>query len=334
LVTWNKIFAPGSFERNAFSTLAESGSGWLLLILGLGSAAIKETAFMKILVLGGTRYFGKRLIHQLMNENHQISVLSRGNVSDDFGSSVTRLIADRTQQQSLEAAIGSQRFDVVVDQICMTASDAKVATNVFQGKINHYVMTSTLSVYPWGANLTEDIIKPQKYKPAPATSPREVYSEGKRAAEHYFATQAQFPVGFVRIPIVLGEDDYTLRLSSQIERIKKQEPVFYPNLNAQMGFIHSEDAASALHWMIHHQKAGTYNFATEDVISMRDLVSLIEEHTGKQANLLIERLEEAHSPFGVPEHWYMNVGKAKKEGFEAEKLSAWLSPLIRKLSRG
>lgn len=40
---------------------------------------------MKILVIGGTRYFGKRLVHKLVEDGHNLWVMSRGQVGDDFG---------------------------------------------------------------------------------------------------------------------------------------------------------------------------------------------------------------------------------------------------------
>lgn len=40
---------------------------------------------MKILMLGGTKYFGRRLVHLLIQDGHDITVATRGNTEDDFG---------------------------------------------------------------------------------------------------------------------------------------------------------------------------------------------------------------------------------------------------------
>lgn len=43
---------------------------------------------MKILVLGGTRFFGRRLVHMLIEDGHDVTIATRGLAQDDFGSSV------------------------------------------------------------------------------------------------------------------------------------------------------------------------------------------------------------------------------------------------------
>ncbi|MBV2168272.1 MAG: NAD-dependent epimerase/dehydratase family protein [Bdellovibrio sp.] len=289
---------------------------------------------MKILVIGGTRYFGKRLVHLLLKQGHELWVLSRGQVEDDFGASVHRLKADRSHKEALLQATSGLEFDVVMDQVCMNATQAALACEVFAQKTKHYVMTSTLSVYPLGADLKEKEVDPLQYQPKPATNPAEEYAEGKRAAENHFATKAPFTWAFARFPVVVGEDDYTLRLHNQVKRVLEAKGIYYPNLNAQFSFITSEDAAKALFWLIENRKQGAYNFASEDAISLRKLIEEIELVTGKKASLLERPDQEAWSPFGIPEDWYMNTEKAQSEGFTCQPLREWLRPLLKKISDG
>ncbi|WP_374075192.1 NAD-dependent epimerase/dehydratase family protein [Bdellovibrio bacteriovorus] len=287
---------------------------------------------MKVLVIGGTRYFGKRLVHYLINEGHEVWVMSRGQVEDDFGAKVHRLKADRSSKVEMTHALGNLQFDVVVDQVCMNAQQALIATEVFAEKTSFYVMTSTMSVYDWGANLREDEVNPFLYQKKTPKNPMEEYAEGKRSAENVFAGQNSFAWAFARFPIVLGEDDYTLRLHGQVEKVKSGAPIYYPNLNARFSFISSEDAAKSLLWLIHGRREGIYNFASEDTLQLGELVGLIEKTTGKKAHLLSEPSEAAWSPFGIPSDWYLNVEKAKREGFQAKPLNEWLIPLVQKIS--
>nr|WP_295898997.1 NAD-dependent epimerase/dehydratase family protein [uncultured Bdellovibrio sp.] len=287
---------------------------------------------MKVLVIGGTRYFGKRLVHSLINEGHEIWVVSRGQVEDDFGAKVHRLKADRNNKADLAKAVERLKFDVVVDQVCMNAEQAKAAVEIFAEKTPFYVMTSTMSVYNWGANLREEEVNPFMYHAQTPKNPMEEYAEGKRSAENVFANQNFFKWAFARFPVVVGEDDYTLRLHNQVKRVKEGSPIYYPNLEARFSFITSEDAARSLLWLVHGRREGIFNFASEDVLKLGELVGMIEKMTGKKAHLLKEPSEEAWSPFGIPSDWFMNVDKAKSEGFQAKPLKEWMGPLLQKMN--
>ncbi|WP_413289174.1 NAD-dependent epimerase/dehydratase family protein [Bdellovibrio sp. HCB337] len=287
---------------------------------------------MKILVLGGTRYFGKRLVHSLIAKNHDVTVLTRGNTKDDFGSKVKHLEADRTQLESMKKALGDKTFDVVVDNICMTAKDVEISLELFSGKIKHYVMTSTVSVYHFGANLKEGDFNPLTYQAVAPTNPAEVYAEGKRAAENVFAAKAPFKWAFARIPVVVGEDDYTERLLKQVQSIKTGKPLYYPNLDAKFSFIRSEDAANALLWIIENHKEGIYNFASEEPMVLRSLVHLIEKVVDKKVSLSDKASQEYWSPYGIPADWYVNVSKAFGEGYRAPQVMEWMPGLIKVLA--
>lgn len=283
---------------------------------------------MKILVLGGTRYFGRRLVHKLLNKNYEVSVLSRGNVKDDFGLQVERLIADRRDEVSMTKALTGRSFDIVVDQVCLTPEDANLSVKLLSNKISHYIMTSTLSVYDWGANLSESAFEAKSYQPRKATTPMEEYAEGKRAAEFIFATQTNFPVSFARFPVVVGEDDYTERLLGQVRSVKNGEEIYYPNLEAKFSFITSEDAARALFWLLENRKTGPYNFAAADAFTLKELIQKIECIAGTSAKLLAKEDIAKFSPFGIPLSWYMNVEKAAQEGFTASSHRDWLESLL------
>ncbi|GLB29921.1 hypothetical protein LAD12857_18440 [Lacrimispora amygdalina] len=57
---------------------------------------------MKILMFGGTRFFGIHTVNELIKNGHDVSIATRGITSDKFGSSVKRIILDRNNQESLK----------------------------------------------------------------------------------------------------------------------------------------------------------------------------------------------------------------------------------------
>ena len=45
----------------------------------------------KVLVLGGTRFFGKHLVEVLLQAGHDVTIATRGVTEDSFGSAVKRI---------------------------------------------------------------------------------------------------------------------------------------------------------------------------------------------------------------------------------------------------
>src|SRR5690606_7688395 len=103
------------------------------------------------------------------------TILSRGKVADPFGPHVARLIADRTKKDELMQVLKGKQYDCVVDQICMNATDMENAIEALKDKTSHYVLTSTLSVYPLGHDLKEEEIDPLEFTPFTPTNPMEEY---------------------------------------------------------------------------------------------------------------------------------------------------------------
>ncbi|HEU5139307.1 MAG TPA: NAD-dependent epimerase/dehydratase family protein [Bacillales bacterium] len=288
---------------------------------------------MKILVLGGTRFFGKRLVENLINHGDQVTIGTRGQTKDPFGNKVNRVQLDRFDQDSLKAAVGSESWDVVYDQICYSPNDALNACEVFGGKVDRYIFTSSMSVY----DLSEVPIKEEAYDPY--TYPVEKgdrdqfsYSEGKRLAEAVFFQHADFPVTAVRIPIVMGTDDYTERLLFHIERVKDGRSLGMPNKEAKLSFISSEEAADFLEWAGKSELNRPVNACADGDISLDELLGLIEEAVGRKAIVKEEAVEEDRSPYGIPSSWIMNNTKAKEAGYVFTSLRDWLPGLIRELA--
>lgn len=151
--------------------------------------------------------------------------------------------------------------------------------------------------------------------------------EGKRLAEAVMFQQASFPVAVVRIPIVLGTDDYTRRLHFHIEHIRRGKPIAIDG-RPQMSFITAGEDADFLHWLGSADITGPVNACSNGTVTMGALIHMIEEVTGQRA-VLVEPADEAHrSPFNIPESWFMDTTKARSAGFSFLDLNAWLPELI------
>lgn len=289
---------------------------------------------MKILVLGGTRFFGKKLVQLLIEEGHDVTIATRGNVQHPFGSQVKQVKVDRKNASSLKDAVGEEHWDIVYDNICFSPNEALAACEIFDGKTKKYILTSTLSTLDQelGSDLTEEDFNPYTYEIRYGDVEDFSYGEGKRQAEAVFFQKASFPIVAVRFPIVLGEDDYTKRLHFHIERVAKEQPIGFVNMDARMSYILSDDAAGFLKFAGTSNIEGPFNATSTGSYSMQELIDLIEEATGKKAKITLVGNDESRSPFGVPKDWYMTPQKAKEASYEFLHLDDWLPSLIKKLA--
>ncbi|HET7615847.1 MAG TPA: NAD-dependent epimerase/dehydratase family protein, partial [Bacillales bacterium] len=239
---------------------------------------------MKILVLGGTRFFGKRLVERLLESGDRVTIGTRGMTEDPFGSSVSRLKLDRSNEASLRDTVGKEEWDVVFDQICYSPDDAYSACDVFAGKIGKYVYTSSMSVYDFDKSpLKERDFDPYDYPLRSGGREDFSYGEGKRLAEAVFFQKASFPTAAVRFPIVMGTDDYTERLLFHIDHVKKREPIGMPNVNASLSFIGSDEASRFLEWIGKNAFEGPVNACADGDIALNRLLGLIENTVGEKA---------------------------------------------------
>lgn len=283
-----------------------------------------------ILVMGGTRFFGRKLVELLIEEGHHVAIMTRGQSGNPFGGRVEHIVADRTNKEEMASQMQGRSFDIVYDNICYSPNEAYSFCELFNGKIGKLVFTSTLSVYEAdGQEKSEHDFDPYHYDIQMGGIKDFSYAEGKRQAEAVFYKNAEFPVVAVRFPIVMGEDDYTRRLHFHVERIANGEPIAFVNMDAEMCYIHADEAARFLKWAGLADAEGPYNAAANGKISLHELITLIETAVGKSALISLDGPNEIRSPYAIPASWYMSTEKAASRGFHFTNLNDWLKPLIK-----
>lgn len=284
----------------------------------------------QILVIGGNRFFGKRLIEKLIANGDHVTVLNRGHLDDGFGHKVERIICDRDDVLKFKASVQHKAWDIVYDQVCFDAHQAKVAIEIFSGHTKKFIFTSTVSVYSQEGNLHEDDFNPKTYKYDKILTREENYGEAKRQCEAVFFNQDTMPVVAVRFPIVMGPDDYTERLKFYVDKIKNSEPVYLPNLEAQMSFIHAADAAEGLFILGNINFTGPVNMASRAPLRLCELVKFIEQNVGKKALLhSVAKTADEKSPYGLEKDWFVNIDRALSLGFKPTEIPEWIVAVIK-----
>lgn len=283
---------------------------------------------MKILIIGGNRFFGRHLASKLVQAKHEVTLMNRGNIDDGFGSLVQRLQVNRQDREALARVTQGQQWDLVFDQICYTSDEALMACQIFNGKTRRYVLTSSASVYDEGENLHESKFDPMTYRFTTSADRYKEYSEAKRQVESAFSQQGNFSLAIVRPSYVIGVDDYTDRLKWHIERIARGLPIYFPNMQARSDFILSEQAADVLFKVGLSSYCGPVNCSTAGSISRHELIAICERIIGKKAVLTHVENEHDHSPYGAAGDNTLDLSRLKSLGYTGTSSFEWLPGLI------
>jgi 2'-hydroxyisoflavone reductase len=100
---------------------------------------------MRMLILGGTVFLGRALVHAATAQGHAVTILCRGRSGPD-PEGVEVLRGDRDHVDGLRAVEGRE-FDVVVDTERQAVSRVQRAVEDLGARTGLYVYTSTVSVY-------------------------------------------------------------------------------------------------------------------------------------------------------------------------------------------
>ncbi|PDY81526.1 epimerase [Bacillus cereus] len=267
----------------------------------------------KVLVLGGTRFFGKHLVEALLQAGHDITIATRGITEDSFGYTVKRIVVDREDEKLLEERLEGKSYDVVYDNLCYSSNAAKIVCEVLKGKTKKYIMTSSMAVYEPALDLAEENFNPYEYAITYGDRNDFNYSEGKRLAEAALFQHATFPAVAVRFPVVIGENDYTKRLQFYVEHIVKQESIVVDHVDGELSFIHEKEAGQFLAWCGMESIEGPINACSNGVVSTEEIIHFIEEKTGIKA--LIQEAGENIAPYNEVTNCTLHNGKARELGF-------------------
>ncbi len=292
----------------------------------------------EVLVIGGNRYFGKRLIARLLAAGDRVTVLNRGSSAPPAGAA--HLIADRDDEEALRTALGPRTFDVVVDQVCYTPRQAAIARRLFTGRTNRYVMTSTVEVYEYedSADLVGETAVDPLAVPVDLELPwddREFldthYGEGKRQAEAVFAAPGpELPYAAVRVAHVLGgADDFTGRLGHYTDRIRAGEAIAVPATNHPATYIHVDEIADFLFWTVGQDFTGPVNAASHGLLTTEELCEAIAAHLPSGRVVFRTAPEGENSPFSFARSYGMDNSRATQLGYAFTRAWEWLPGVVR-----
>lgn len=279
---------------------------------------------MNVLVLGGTRFFGKHAVRALLAKGHTVTIATRGRAADPFGDAVHRLTLERTDPESLRQVLGGRHYDAVVDDLAYCSNDVKYLLDVLS--CDRYVMTSSTAVYHKHMDTKEEEFDPQGHPLIWSSRGEFPYEEGKRQAEA--ALVQKYPhvaAAAVRFPFVIGEDDYTNRLYFYVEHIVNGRAMQVDNPECPMAFVRSDEAGAFLAFMAESGFCGAVNGSSEQVLSIRDIADYVAQKTGCTPVL---SAEGDTAPYNGENAYSIHVGRAKELGYAFTPLKDWIYDLL------
>jgi len=300
---------------------------------------------MKILILGGTGFFGKETARLLLEKGNEVTVFSRRAPVEDLPLDVIQTRGDRTVEIDL-ARMATQTWDAVIDNICYTAEDAQKAVRVFNGRTGLYIFTSSASVYSLFQGASSPFRETQTellpLRTGLKDKPYYAYAGGKYAAEKVFLEsfrEKKFPALIVRPPVVIGPGDPTLRAYSYWLRLSDGGPLVLPNPAVSARYIFSKDLARAFELIV---SAGTlcgqtFNFGDACVITLEDFIKLSARILHKEPELVFpdhawlkaNGFNSEASPFSGASDFIVDISRAEKTfNWHSSEMSSWLEETI------
>ncbi len=230
---------------------------------------------MNILVIGGTRFFGVHLVWELIRCGHKVTIATRGVRKDPFGKYVSRLTMDLTDLHSIRSALCGRMYDVVFDNIGYSSNEIKhILDNL---KCGRFIHTSTAGVYKLDHfDITEDEFDGNSIGLVWCDRKEMPYDDVKRQAEAVLCQKYQgLDWSAVRLPVVLGRNDYTNRLLFYVERVLLQKPMHINNLDSQLGFANAEEIGRFLAFLCEKKKTGPVNASAQGTVSLREIIGYV-----------------------------------------------------------
>jgi 2'-hydroxyisoflavone reductase len=172
---------------------------------------------MKILTIGGTRFFGRAFVEEAARRGHDVSVFHRGESEPADLPEVEHLHGDR--RTGLDPLAG-RSWDTVLDTCAFVPREVRELAEAIGERIGHYTLVSSLSVHPddLPVGATEDT--PTHQPPFPQTEDvtEETYGPLKVACEVEAASRFGGRLLVIRPGYIVGPHDPTDRFTWWVRR--------------------------------------------------------------------------------------------------------------------
>ncbi len=222
---------------------------------------------MKILVIGGSYFYGRVFVMEAAKE-HRLTLLNRGTYSmQEFG--VEEIRGDRHDEDALIQC--REDYDAVVDFCAYEAGDVSQIVRSLPGRIGHYLLISTVDVYERGGKTvkTEEHALERRVFSGEAGA----YIAGKVALEEELVRACgdrKIPWTVFRPAILYGPYNYAPRESVYIRMMLQNRALpNFTDADGRFQFVYVKDAAQAVLKAAGNKTAygQAYNLCQDEIVT-------------------------------------------------------------------
>ena len=263
---------------------------------------------MRALVTGGNRYIGLHLIYELARQGHDVTVVNSH--VGDMPDGCQRIHADRTQPGALIEALTPycNDFDIVFDNTAYTVRDLEPMIELFAGRVEQFVFTSSVAVYKrsFVQPVREDFAR---HRPGD-TDPRKAYGVGKVECEDHLMqlhAESRFPATALRVTHTLGpRTPLVTREPIIFKRLEEGRPVLIPGDGFPfVHLVHVPDVARLMASLCENERAvgQIYNVAGSEITSIEGCIRRMAKAVGVDADIVHVPLDVARTARPPLLHW-------------------------------
>jgi nucleoside-diphosphate-sugar epimerase len=247
---------------------------------------------MKVLFIGGTGIISTASTKLAAERGIELTLLNRGRRFAGLPANVRTLKADVTDEAAVDAALGSQHFDAVVDWVAFTPADVERDIRLFRNRTRQFIFISSASAYqrPVAHYLITES--------TPLANPYWQYSRDKIACEDRLMKAYRdegFPITIVRPSLTYGDTQIVLAVNSwqksytAVDRMRRGKKVIVPGDGSSLWVItHSSDFAQGLVGLLGHQQAigHAFHITSDEVMTWDQFYTITAQAAGVEARIV------------------------------------------------
>ncbi len=239
---------------------------------------------MDLLLIGGTRFFGRHLAEAAIAAGHRVTLFHRGQTGTDVAPAARRVLGDRDGGLG---ALAGMRFDAVVDLCGYVPRVVRASAEALRDACKRYLFVSSISVYaepvPTGAR--EDAPLATLADPATEVVDGTTYGALKSACETVVREVYGEHATIVRPGLIVGPHDPTDRFPYWPRRIARGGEVLAPGDPATpVQFVDARDLAAFTLGLLERGVAGTFHaVGPERPLGMGACLAAIRDGVGSDA---------------------------------------------------
>ena len=244
---------------------------------------------MRVLVIGGTQFMGREIVHRLVGRGHEVTVLHRRD-HHDLGPAVRNLKADRGDLSAVSHALRAHRFEAVFDMVYdwekgTPAAQVEATARSCGDELQRYVFMSSIAAYGPGLDHRES----DPLVPDDVPNPYAQHKASSERALFRLHVESGFPVTSFRPPFVHGPGQPFYREQFFWDRMRDHRPLVLPDggdAPMQWAFV-SDVAEAGVRALEVPEAAGeAFNIAHLEPLTQRGFVEALARAAGVEPRLV------------------------------------------------